>query len=135
MLEKYKKICNDIAVSMPEGGIWQWEDRFGVALTVFEKVDMVSVMNMLGHNFDHQWSSEKMASGTTAGIDLLIEQMFGIEPGQLLFSRDSDSGLVLFAAWWPWANGVSISLRVGMYVAGSGLEVDVAGNLKEWFRI
>jgi len=133
-LQKFKDACEKMCYNLPGPLSWEWEDRFGVVLTVFDKDNMDAVLTAVSGHFDSQWDSSSIGEAGDR-IGTLVQQMFGMQPGQLLFSSDDSSGLVLFAAWWPWGNGVSISLRVGLFPAGELSEegTDTASLIKEWF--
>jgi hypothetical protein len=50
-------------------------------------------------------------------VQTLDRQLGGIRPSQLLFSSDLNQGAFIFCAWWPWADGNTISIRVAPYAA------------------
>ena len=135
-LQRFCEVCEKLCYNLPGALEWEWEERFGVALTVFEKDDMAAVLAAVSGHFDSQWDSGTVGEAGDQ-ISTLVDQMFGMQPGQLLFCSDDVSGLILFAAWWPWGNGASISLRVGMFPAGELPEdgTNTESLLKEWFRL
>jgi len=113
-LEKFRKICTQITFSMPSSYRWQWDERFHVALIVFEKEDMESILSTVSNEFDQQWDSTTIANASDL-IGKLVNSLFGVSPGQRIFAFEEGAGLILFAAWWPWDNGSNISLRIGIF--------------------
>jgi hypothetical protein len=49
-------------------------------------------------------------------LEALVDSRGGIDKGQCLYIRSyEDDGRVAFAALWPWSDGHSITLKVGIY--------------------
>ena len=113
-LEKFRKICSQISLSIPSSYQWQWEERFHVALIAFEKRDMELILATISNQFDQQWDSTTVSNASEL-IGRLVKSLFGISPGQIIFASEEGAGLILFAAWWPWGNGSTISLRIGIF--------------------
>ena len=85
-----------------------------MALLVFEKEDMESILSTVSNEFDQQWDITTVNSASDL-IRELANSFSGISPGQIMFTSEDGAGLILFAAWWPWDNGINISLRIGMF--------------------
>ena len=85
-----------------------------MALIVFEKEERESVLSVLTHEFDQQWDSTTIGNASYL-VGEVVSSLFGILPGQLLFTSEAGAGLLLLAAWWPWDNGNNISLRIGIF--------------------
>ena len=113
-LEKFKEICSHISSRMPSSYQWQWDERFQVALIVFEKEDMGAIFSAVSNEFDQQWDAATISSAS-GPIGELVDSFLGILPGQMIFTCEQGAGLMLFAAWWPWGNGSTISLRIGIF--------------------
>ena len=48
-------------------------------------------------------------------VDAMVASRGGIDTNQCLFLRRYSDGRVVFAALWPWSNGVTVTLKVGVY--------------------
>lgn len=48
-------------------------------------------------------------------MDAMVASRGGIDTNQCLFLRRYSDGRVAFAALWPWSNGASITLKLGVY--------------------
>ncbi len=96
---------------------WEWDDRFGAALTTFQAANEDKVRAALADTLPtrHDATSIKDApslAGQIAGA------FGGLRGGQeLFFTTDGDPPL-LVGAWWPWGNGTTISLRVKVVALG-----------------
>ena len=134
-LEKFKKICSRISFSMPSSYQWQWDERFHVALIAFEKEDTGAIFSTVSNEFDQQWDATAI-SNASGLIGELVNSSFGISPGQIIFTSEQGAGLILFAAWWPWDNGSTISLRIGIFsLEEHALDEDEKKeHLTEWFH-
>ena len=85
-----------------------------MALIAFEKEDMGAILSTVSNEFDRQWDATTI-SNASGLIGELANSFFGISPGQIIFTSEQGAGLILFAAWWPWGNGSTISLRIGIF--------------------
>ncbi len=133
---KFEKICRNIRRVTPTGHKWQWDDRFHVALIAFDKKEMESVFPAVIGEFMQQWDSRTIAKASKL-IRKLVKNLFDIKPGQLIFATDENVHSALLAAWWPWANGSIISLRIGIFPTGKE-ELDrdeIRKCLAGWFDI
>ena len=136
MFEKFEKVCRNIRAGTPPQYKWQWDDRFHVALVAFEKKDMEAIFAVLLAEFTEQWDSRTIAKSSKQ-VRELVKKLFDIKPGQIIFAADESIHSVLLGAWWPWANGSIISLRIGMFPMGKE-PIDQAATKKclvEWFGI
>ena len=57
--------------------------------------------------------------------------------GQLLLLSDSATDVLIYCAWWPWGNGLTISIRVGMLgeTSDAGATQALANVLKATFSV
>jgi len=57
--------------------------------------------------------------------------------GQLIFASEANGDFILLAAWWPWANGTIISMRIGLYSTGKTplCRDEAARCLREWLGV
>jgi hypothetical protein len=134
-LEKFKEICSQISFCVPSSYQWQWDERFDVALIVFEKEDKGAILSSVSNEFDQQWDAATISSAS-GPIGELVNSFLGILPGQMIFTCEQGAGLILFAAWWPWANGSTISLRIGIFsLEKSTFDINKRKkHLTEWFH-
>jgi hypothetical protein len=54
-------------------------------------------------------------AGAPPGARALAEQYGGVRSGQLLFWGGESGAPGAFGLWWPWGDGKSISLRIGLH--------------------
>ncbi|MFZ5572794.1 MAG: hypothetical protein ACOZF0_20540 [Thermodesulfobacteriota bacterium] len=134
--DNIRSICHRLITVVPGPNPWRWDEEFNVARIVFRKSGADIVLSELKQIFEHCYDFSTIERAS-ADVDRFINSIFGIIPGQMVFTSNTSDGLILFAAWWPWGNEMDISLRVGLYSAAnpskdkSGLEK----LLNEWFHL
>ncbi len=61
----------------------------------------------------NEWTSATIVRAPQALRDT-AERAGGIRQGQIALSTGPINGLLVFGLWWPWGDGVTVSLRVGL---------------------
>ena len=60
------------------------------------------------------WSVETLPSAPD-DVRGLIEKCGGLRAAQLLFWGGGSGGPGAFGLWWPWGDGTTVSLRIGLH--------------------
>ena len=113
-VDKFKTICTRIKQATPPAYKWQWDDRFDVALISFDKADKENILSAVLSEFMKQWDHKSIGKAAKQ-VQKLVKSIFDIKPGQLIFTTDESMSCVLLAAWWPWGDGSTFSIRVGIF--------------------
>jgi len=92
---------------------WSWDGRLVCASSSFPVEREKEALEATAHGFPTEWSTSQLALAPQRLRDLL-SRVGDIWPGQRLFTTGPLDGLYAFGLWWPWNNGVTISLRVGL---------------------
>lgn len=134
-LEKFEETCRRVHAEMPPGTHWEWDEDFNMALAVVE--DMNSITGIISKNFEYRWEYDSDADGPQNRIYERALSLFGIVPGQIIYSSEAMGGLVLFAVCWPWGKRKNASLRIGIFSwkQPSSAMSDVNASLAEWFGL
>ena len=134
--DKFKAICCRLHEAIPPSFARQWDDRFGVALISFDSAVREKILAALKADFPHQWDKSSIGKARKE-VNKTVKSVFNINTGQFVFSTDENQIFVLLAAWWPWGNGATISLRVGIFAAGNETIDDAEAKklLTSWFSI
>jgi hypothetical protein len=53
--------------------------------------------------------------GAPAGVQTLAESCGGLRAAQLLFWGGGPDAPGVFGLWWPWGDGSTVSLRIGLH--------------------
>jgi len=121
---------------LPSALVWEWDDRFDVPLLVFPKDMEEEISTVIKRHFTNQWdiNSVKMSPPV---IRKLLDKSFGIRGGQIVLATDTTKEAFLFALYWPWGDGATISLRVSL--TGKGImgadQEKIEEYLRQWFRL
>lgn len=125
-----------ILAELPSGLLWEWDDRFDIPLLVFPRDMEEEIGVVIQRNFPNQWDFNSIKTAPPV-IRKLLDKSFGIRNGQVVFSTDTNREAFLFALYWPWEDGATISLRIGL--AGKGImgadQETVGEYLRQWFRL
>jgi hypothetical protein len=93
---------------------WKWDGRFGAILAEFPLESKAAVLEILDRYLVCRWDSGTIGEAPEA-VKKVKGHLGGLMSGQLLLLSDLDVEPLLYCAWWPWANGQTISIRVGLY--------------------
>ncbi|MBN2342611.1 MAG: hypothetical protein JXX29_19630 [Deltaproteobacteria bacterium] len=90
---------------------WEWDARFSGALTSFEKSNEPFVLQTLSHAFTHEWTVANIENAPEAVL-IAADFLGGLRSGQRLFTTAFQNDTFCIAAYWPWGNGATVSLRI-----------------------
>ncbi len=101
---------------------WSWDSRLNCVASSFDSVMVEQAQAATAKAFPTVWADRTMAEAPPR-IREVGERSGGVRAGQLIYARTPIIGVVPYGLWWPWGNGSTISLRVG-------LEADADYNAK-----
>ncbi len=109
-----EKNCQRI-IKILEGQLsWKWDERFGTALAEFSTSDEKSIRTAMKTHLGDVWADDNSETAPES-IQTIIHYFGGLNPGQKLFASTPDKNDIILCAWWPWGNGQSISIRLGVF--------------------
>ena len=92
---------------------WSWDPRLHAVTSSFtteqEPAARISVQMAL----QTEWTSATIIRAPQSLRDV-AERAGGVRPGQTALSTGPISGLLAYGLWWPWGDGETVSLRVGL---------------------
>lgn len=134
-MDKFATICMRISLNLPPSCQWHWDDRFNLALVVFEREDYELVYMPILLEFEHRWDCFSL-SGASEVIKEHTNGAFGLIPGQEIFTAagTENHSAHLFATLWPWGDDKRYSLRVGLIAPGLNRE-EIKIRLTDWLKI
>jgi hypothetical protein len=92
---------------------WKWDRRFETVLAEFGVETKDNVRATLERFLGNLWDSSNVGNAPS-GVRAIDNRLGGLWPGQLLFTTDTQQDNLVFCCWWPWGDGKSISIRVGL---------------------
>lgn len=115
---------------------WAWDDRFKTVLAEFDVKDKAFIKTNIKNDMEYIWDDGNAESAPEL-IQNIIAYFGGLAPKQHLFTTDPDGDDIIMCAWWPWGNGNTISIRIGVYAKSlNGADNDELSMIsKEWFGL
>lgn len=101
-----------LRTSWPTRG-WSWDTRFGCVSSSFGTDHETKARAAATEALPTVWTSTTLAKAAPQ-LREVAERSGGLRSGQLLMSGPPFGRIVPFGLWWPWGDGLSISLRVGL---------------------
>ena len=92
---------------------WKWDDWIGTILAEFSADEEEDVRAILEKILPILWDSSTIDTAPQI-VQTLDEHLGGLRPTQLLFTSHLSRDAFVFFAWWPWGNGMTISLRIAL---------------------
>ena len=108
---KVKVIASHIRSAIGDDFKWEWDSRFEGALTQFEKSNEPQIQRALSTILAHEWRVTNIEDAPEAVL-IATDFLGGLRSGQTVFTGDSDVDPFILGAFWPWGNGVTVSLRI-----------------------
>jgi hypothetical protein len=95
------------------GAAWGWDPRFKCVASSFGKEIAPRVREAMVGVLTAEWTASTIL-GAPDDVRVLADRHGGIRSEQLFFTGDVVAGMRLFGLWWPWGDGATVSLRVGI---------------------
>ncbi len=133
---RLEKSCNQLISDLGKRLTWKWDDRFETVLAEFSVTDKQIIHPLITRHMGEIWTLDQGASPPKV-VQMIIDYFGGLTPGQTLFTSDPDQDGLLLCAWWPWGNGKTISIRLGVF-ADSLSDPDneeLTRRFRGWFGI
>ncbi len=111
--EVIEKACEELIKAFDGVLTWKWDDHFEAFLTEFTTETQDNVVSILEKHLNMTWDNASIEGAP--GIIKSNAKYFGsLRQGQLLFTTAPESSNHIIAAWWPWGNGQTISVRIAI---------------------
>jgi hypothetical protein len=105
---------------------WSWDGRFVCLASTFTVPYEAQARKAAHEGLPHEYTSTTLGTATHELRDLAA-RTGGLRSGQLLLVGGPTGGITSFGLWWPWGDGETISMRVGL------LDIDAARE--PWRRL
>ena len=135
-ITRLEKSCRQLISALDKTLTWKWDDRFETVLAEFSVADKGKIHIDLIRRMGEIWAPDPGAAPPKV-VQTIIDYFGGLAPGQTLFTSDPDQDGLLLCAWWPWGNGKTISIRLGVF-ANSLSDHDneeLTRRFRGWFGI
>jgi len=98
--------------SWPTRG-WSWDPRLLCVTSSFTTEQEPQAKKATQMALQNEWTAATIVRAPQALRDV-VERAGGIRQGQLALSTGPINGLLVYGLWWPWGDGETVSLRVGL---------------------
>ena len=92
---------------------WSYDRRFATAASSFSVDHSGEARAAVLLALPTQWTDRTIKTAPPY-VKQLADATGGVRPEQGLYVCDPVSGLLAYGMWWPWGDGETISLRVGL---------------------
>lgn len=92
---------------------WSWDNRFICVASTFTVPFEVQARKAAAEVLTAEWTPTTLAQASPQLRDL-ASRTGGLRAGQLLLTGGPIGGILAFGLWWPWGDGETISMRVGL---------------------
>ncbi len=135
-IPKSASICTGLRSAFEGILDWKWDGRFGTALAEFPLEKKGSVLGILDQHLIGRWDGATIGEAPET-VKKVKEHLGGLMAGQLLFLSDPNDDPLVYCAWWPWDNGQTISIRIGLFSETTDTEEKGALTkaFKGWFGV
>lgn len=119
---------------------WRLDDRYAAVVGEFIVARMDEILRILIAHLGWARAPEDLLAAPEP-IRAVAAALGGLAKGQILFTFTlpgmPPEGPILYGAWWPWGDGLRISIRLGIFAPGAGPEEHAAfaARLAEWFGL
>lgn len=108
-----ESVCKELVRAFHGVLSWKWDRRFETVLAEFGVDTKDNVRATLERFLGNLWDSSNVGNAPS-GVRAIDNRLGGLWPGQLLFTSDAKQENLVFCCWWPWGDGKSISIRIGI---------------------
>jgi hypothetical protein len=104
--------------SWPRRG-WSYDNRFMCVASTFDAESAATARALIEPILPHSWTSRSIGAAPRPFPDI-SERTGGLRSAQIIFGADPVGRLVPYGLWWPWEEGRTISLRIGLEGSSPG---------------
>lgn len=98
--------------SWPTRG-WSWDPRLLCVTSSFTTEQEPAARTAVKIALQNEWNAQTIVRAPQQLRDV-VERCGGVRQGQLVLSTGPINALMVFGLWWPWGDGETTSLRIGL---------------------
>jgi len=96
---------------------WSWDNRINTIASTFRSDNAPQAKSAIAPLLPFEYNSVSINTASAA-VRELSKLHGGIRSGQILYIAPLAGGAHGFGLWWPWEEGSTISMRIGVDGAG-----------------
>jgi hypothetical protein len=109
--ELIQNACEDLLDDFKNILSWKWDDNFEALLAEFKAEGQDKIHSILEKHLTLQWDNKSIKKAPK-DIKSKVGDYGDLRSGQLLFTLDAKKNIFIVAAWWPWGDGKTVSMRI-----------------------
>jgi hypothetical protein len=121
----------ELRVAWPSRG-WSWDTRLSCVTSSFNVEFEAKARTAVGAALPTEWTSATIQRALPPLRDI-AERSGGLRAGQFIFTSANVGPHFGYGLWWPWGDGMTTSLRIGL--GGSGLREEAFQRLRDVFGV
>lgn len=98
--------------SWPRRG-WSYDGRLLCVASTFDTGFAAQARDLVKELLPHVWTDRTLSNAGDL-INEIARRTGGVRSNQMIFEADRVGNITPFGLWWPWEDGYTISLRVGI---------------------
>ncbi len=98
--------------SWPGGG-WSWDSRFTCVASTIPAETTAKARVAASLALPHAWTERTLLQAPLE-VRQIAEVSGGLRESQLVLASPSIGGIFAWGLWWPWRDGNTVSMRVGI---------------------
>ena len=133
-LAEIETCCKGIITEANELLNWEWDGYIGAFLATFPIDQAQQIETVCTKYFMSQWDHESLCKAPPSVL-AIAENLGGLRAAQRLLMTRPDQFVMAFGAWWPWGDGQTISLRIGLVTddVPEHAKAELFNEFSEWF--
>ncbi len=135
-MNELEPICRDLRRRTQGVMLWEKDDRFRAVLSPFDLHNERMMREILNKHFPLHYTMANVASAPER-VGYIFRELGSLVDGHELYVRNPEKEIILYAAWWPWEDGQTVTLRIG-FVAPDMLpsqENKLFRKVRQWFGL
>jgi len=125
------RALKEVKTAWPTRG-WSWDGRLSCVSSSFATELDGKARAAAQIALPNEWTSTTV-SRAPPPLRELVERSGGLRPGQMLLAGAGGGASFAYGLWWPWGDGMTTSLRVGL--GGPDATSDAFHRLREAFGV
>ena len=121
----------EVRAAWPARG-WSWDNRLSCVSSSFATELDGQARSAASLALPNEWTSSTIHRAAPP-VRALAERTGGLRAGQIILVSSGIGSAFPYGLWWPWGDGMTTSLRVG--IDGIDSSHDVFNRLREAFKV
>jgi hypothetical protein len=112
-LAEIESCCKGIITETTGLVTWEWDDYIGAFLATFPPDLVPQIETICDKYFMSRWGTASLDK-IPPSVLAIADSLGGLRNTQRLLVTRPGEFVMAYGAWWPWGDGKTISLRIGL---------------------